>query len=68
VVVRRNGSIIASLEVITAAGDWDVAVIKLDANGARDMSLAGGTGVIRLGGAYEDRHPRGPSRTGSLSG
>lgn len=56
-IVTQDGSITAALEVITAAGDWDVAVIKLDANGVRDMSFASGTGVLQLGGAYEDRGP-----------
>lgn len=56
-VVKQDGTIVAALEVISAAEDFDVAIIKLDADGVRDMSFASGTGILRLGGPYEDRHP-----------
>ena len=57
-VVQQDGSIIAALEVISEDGDWDAAIIKLDANGERDMTYASGEGIIMLGGDYTDRGPK----------
>lgn len=57
-VVTRDGSIVAALEVMTPDQDWDVALIRLDDNGVRDMSFADGAGILRLGGPYQERVPQ----------
>ncbi|MBN2526390.1 MAG: hypothetical protein JXR76_08350 [Deltaproteobacteria bacterium] len=56
--VTADGSIIAALELLGADDQFDVAVLRLDANGIRDMSFGSNEGILVIGDAYTERHPK----------
>lgn len=57
-VVEPDGSIVVALEVIGATGNFDAAVIKLDANGNRLTDYGTASGVLLFGGELDERSPR----------
>lgn len=58
VVVEPDGSMVVALEVRGLDNDFDAALIKLDANGVRDLNYAAGAGFLMFGGDFDERLPR----------
>lgn len=57
-VVEPDGSIIVAMEAQGADDRFDAVVVKLDADGNRDLSYAAGAGYLRHGGVFHVRLPR----------